>query len=166
MLRKNYWKIRALFGSIHLRVEIAFRVKSFDLEFGLVFSSQNFRLIFRSRNSRLKLPSRNFWVDTSKSILPSWYFQVDTSDLKIPTRNSDLKFWLEIPTGKLWLISSDSKVPTRKFRFGILTWNFELKFLLDFSESKFRVKVLARSHNLWLESIVLTRRWIDPSCQK
>ena len=47
-------------GSIHLRVETAFQVQSFDTEFRLVFSSQNFRLIFRSRNSRLKLPSQNF----------------------------------------------------------------------------------------------------------
>ena len=162
MLRKNYWKIRALFGSIHLRVEIAFRVKSFDSEFWLVFSSQNFQLIFRSRNSRLKLPSRNFWVDTSKSILPSWYFQVDTSDLKIPTRNSDLKFWLEIPTGKLWLISSDSKVPTRKFR--LESSNLKVptrKFRrVKTSTRFFRVKILSQSFGS--KSKLLTRRWIDP----
>ena len=71
---------------------------------------------FQVETSESELLSRYFQVDTSKLILPSRYFRLENSDSKIPTRNSDLKFWLEIPTGKLWLISSDSKVPTRKFR--------------------------------------------------
>ena len=74
-------------GSIHLQVEIAFRVKSWDSEFWLVFSSQNFRLVFPSRNFRVetsesKLSSRNFWV---KHLSQNW------QDKGLCTKNKGLR---------------------------------------------------------------------------
>ena len=53
-----------------------------------------------------------------------------SSEFEFQVGTSDLKFQLE---------SSDSKVPTRKFRFGILTWNFELKFQVGSSNLKFKL---------------------------